>query len=174
MRAITINTVLVGNPGNANDPGDGDAGNSGIQNYGAVSYAYRIGTTEVTVGQYTAFFNAVADTDTYALYNTSMGTDLNTSRIRGAASQEATSIAPRLAQHARHACDLGDAARFSNWLHNGQPTAARFRDHGRWRLFLERGHLQGGLARRFARPPPLGSSPRRMNGTRRPITRTTA
>ena len=48
---ITIDTVPVGNPGNANDP---------IFSLGAVSYSYRISTYEVTVGQYVAFLNAVA------------------------------------------------------------------------------------------------------------------
>jgi hypothetical protein len=58
--AITISTVPVGDPGNANDPATGNL-------YGGVGYTYNIGTTEVTVGQYTAFLNAVAHTDTYSL-----------------------------------------------------------------------------------------------------------
>src|SRR5580765_8170612 len=66
--AITIDTVPVGNRGNANDPATGNL-------YGGVAYDYRIGTTEVTVGQYTAFLNAVAATDTYALYDTQMYSD---------------------------------------------------------------------------------------------------
>jgi len=40
----------------------------------AVGYAYRIGKYEVTVGQYTAFLNAVAATDTFGLYNPNMAT----------------------------------------------------------------------------------------------------
>jgi hypothetical protein len=46
---ITIATVPVGNPVNAND-GTG---------YGKVDYDYRIGTYEVTNTEYTAFLNAV-------------------------------------------------------------------------------------------------------------------
>ena len=42
-----------------------------------VDYRYRIGKTEVTVGQYTEFLNAVADTDAYALYHLSMASSLN-------------------------------------------------------------------------------------------------
>ena len=61
--AITIDTVPVGNRGNANDS----------TGYGGVSYDYRIGTTEVTNAQYVEFLNAVAATDPYGLYNTSMG-----------------------------------------------------------------------------------------------------
>ena len=71
---ITIPTVPVGNAGNANDPATGNL-------YGGVAYDYRIGTFEVTVGQYTAFLNAVAATDTYGLYHPSMATDLNIAGI---------------------------------------------------------------------------------------------
>jgi hypothetical protein len=36
---------------------------------------YNIGKFEVTAGQYTEFLNAVADEDTYGLYNPSMNSD---------------------------------------------------------------------------------------------------
>src|SRR5262245_41030020 len=72
--AITIETVPVGDVGNANDPATGNL-------YGGANYAYSIGTYEVTVGQYAAFLNAVAATDTYALYNTRMATDLTIAGI---------------------------------------------------------------------------------------------
>jgi hypothetical protein len=44
-RAVTIDWVTVGNPGNAND--------SLTPAFGAVDYAYRIGKYEVTIQQYT-------------------------------------------------------------------------------------------------------------------------
>ena len=66
-QAITIDTVTVGDPGNA-----ADTHHSGTTGYGSVSYTYNIGKYEVTAGQYTAFLNAVAKTDTYGLYNTDM------------------------------------------------------------------------------------------------------
>ena len=47
-QAVTIPTVPVGDAGNANDPATGNL-------YGGVAYDYRIGTTEVTVGQYVDF-----------------------------------------------------------------------------------------------------------------------
>ena len=56
---ISLSTVTIGNAGNAADSTTG---------YGAVGYSYNIGTTEVTLTQYTAFLNAVAATDTYGLY----------------------------------------------------------------------------------------------------------
>src|SRR3954466_8374891 len=65
--AITIDTVPVGNPGNAPRINDGGG------NFGSVSISYRIATTEVTNSQYVAFLNAVAATDLFGLYNTNMG-----------------------------------------------------------------------------------------------------
>jgi hypothetical protein len=51
---VTIDWVTVGNANNAND----------TTGYGAVNYDYQIGKYDVTIGQYTAFLNAVAATDT--------------------------------------------------------------------------------------------------------------
>jgi len=63
---VTIETVPVGNPGNAADTEYATPG------YGAVGYEYNIGKYEVTAGQYTEFLNAVAHVDTYGLYNPEM------------------------------------------------------------------------------------------------------
>jgi formylglycine-generating enzyme required for sulfatase activity len=116
---ITIDTVPVGNLGNANDPATGNQ-------YGGVAYGYRIGTTEVTVGQYTAFLNAVAATDTYALYNANMATNLNIAGIaRSGASGSYTYSVIGSPDKPVTYVSWGDAARFSNWLHNGQPTGAQ-------------------------------------------------
>src|SRR5262245_54966509 len=79
--AITIDTVPVGNVGNPSDPSDGDITTPGVQSYGSVPYAYRIGTYEVTIGQYTSFLNAVAATDTYELYNRLMALEVNIAGI---------------------------------------------------------------------------------------------
>ena len=72
--AINIETVFVGNPGNAGEPSGSSApgGHGPAAIVGAVDYTYKMGKYEVTAGQYTAFLNAVAATDTYGLYNTSM------------------------------------------------------------------------------------------------------
>jgi hypothetical protein len=118
-RAVTIPTVPVGNPGNV-----GEVQPQGT--FGAVAYDYRIGTTEVTVGQYTDFLNAVAATDTYALYNTSMDTDFNIRGISrsGVSGSYTYSVIGSAALPVTYV-SWGDAARFSNWLHNGQPTGAQ-------------------------------------------------
>ena len=68
---ITYDMVTVGNAGNAGDTRTG----ANTLGKGAVAYDYQIGKYDVTIGQYTAFLNAVAATDTYSLYNSSMGTD---------------------------------------------------------------------------------------------------
>jgi len=122
--AITIPTVPVGNAGNGGElSGLGAGGYGPNATVGAVAYNYRIGTTEVTVGQYTDFLNAVADTDTYALYDASIATNLNVAGIArtGASGSYAYSVIGS-ANHPVTYVSWGDAARFSNWLHNGQPT----------------------------------------------------
>ena len=117
--AVTIPTVPVGDLGNPNDPATGN-------HYGGVGYAYNVGTTEVTVGQYTAFLNAVAATDTYSLYNPSMATDMNVAGIsRSGASGSYTYGVIGSANHPVTYVSFWDAARFANWLDNGQPTGAQ-------------------------------------------------
>src|SRR6478736_3788482 len=71
---ITVDTVPIGDVGNPNDPATGNL-------YGGVNYTFRMGKYEVTVGQYTAFLNAVASTDPYNLYSPNMASDLNIAGI---------------------------------------------------------------------------------------------
>ena len=115
---ITYQQVTVGNAGNANDTGGG-----GI---GAVAYDYQIGTYDVTIGQYTAFLNAVATTDTYSLYNSSMGTNLNIAGIQqnGSPSNYTYSVLGSANRPITYVSWF-DAARFANWMANGQPTGAQ-------------------------------------------------
>jgi formylglycine-generating enzyme len=65
----SLETVPVGNPGNAADT---RVMNDTTTGYGAVDHAYNIGKYEVTAGQYCEFLNAKAKFDQYGLYNTSM------------------------------------------------------------------------------------------------------
>jgi len=118
--AITIETVTVGNPGNAAD----------TTGYGQVNYAYNIGKYEVTAGQYTAFLNAVAKADPYRLYNpimsnTYFGSGI-TQSVGGPAGNPYTySVASDFANRPVNCVSFWDACRFANWLHNGQPTGAQ-------------------------------------------------
>jgi len=119
MADIDIALVPVGNVGNGDDwHGDG---------YGGVDYQYNIGKYEVTAGQYTEFLNAVAKTDTYSLYNTNMWSFSDGCKIQrsGSSGSYTYSVAPDWANRPVNLVSWGDAARFANWLHNGQPTGAQ-------------------------------------------------
>jgi formylglycine-generating enzyme required for sulfatase activity len=115
-QAITIDTVDIGNPGNSNDS----------TGYGAVNYTYAIGKYEVNLNQYTAFLNSVAATDTYSLYNTSMETNLNIAGISrsGSNGSYTYSVIGSGLRPVTHVSWF-DAARFANWMANGQPTGAQ-------------------------------------------------
>jgi formylglycine-generating enzyme required for sulfatase activity len=114
---ITISKVDVGDPGNPNDPATGR---------GSVAGAYAIGTYEVTLAQYAAFLNAVAKTDTYGLWNANMNADLNVRGIsRSGSSGSYTYTVQGDGSRPVTYVSWFDAARFANWLHNGQPTGAQ-------------------------------------------------
>jgi sulfatase modifying factor 1 len=115
--AITYDLVTVGNAGNAAD----------TTGYGAVAYEYQIGKYDVTIGQYTVFLNAVAATDTYGLYDLSMGTDLNVAGISrlGVSGSYAYSVINNGGDSSNRPItyvNWWDAARFANWMANGAPT----------------------------------------------------
>ncbi|MGQ9648655.1 MAG: SUMF1/EgtB/PvdO family nonheme iron enzyme [Phycisphaerae bacterium] len=113
--AVNIETVPVGNAGNAADSRYG---------YGSVGYTYNIGKYEVTASQYTEFLNAVAKTDTYGLYDPNMWTNGYGCKIErsGSSGSYTYSVARDWADRPVNYVSWGDAARFANWLHNGQPT----------------------------------------------------
>jgi len=125
----SLQTVPVGNVGNTGELSGTSAGGSGPDRIcGAVGYEYNIGKYEVTTGQYTEFLNAVATTDTYGLYNTKMWSDYyDSTRIQrnGVSGSYAYSVAADWANRPVNYVSWGDAARFSNWMHNGQPTGTQ-------------------------------------------------
>ena len=131
MGQITIETVPVGNPGNAGELSGNGAGGSGSSGpdriCGAVAYTYNIGKYEVSAAQYTEFLNAVAKTDTYGLYNTDMWNDSYGCEIQrsGTSGAYTYSVAFDWANRPVNFVSWGDAARFANWLHNAQPTGAQ-------------------------------------------------
>ena len=118
--AVLIDLVDVGNAGNVAD----------TTGYGAVSYDYSIGKYDVTIGQYTAFLNAVAATDTYGLYNAAMATDMYVAGIArsGNSGSYTYSIINNSGDSANRPITYVswfDAARFANWMANGQTTGAQ-------------------------------------------------
>jgi formylglycine-generating enzyme required for sulfatase activity len=122
--------VTVGNPGNAGEGSGETYGGLGHDRIcGAVGYTFNMGKFEVTAGQYTAFLNAVAAKDTYGLYNTIMadttsGFGCNIQRSHSSGSYT-YSVASDWANRPVNWVSWGDAARFANWLTNGQPTGGQ-------------------------------------------------
>ena len=116
-----LELVRVGHPGNAPDPRYAEPG------FGAVAYAYRLGRFEVTAAQYTEFLNAVATTDTYGLYNAAMWDSQTGCKIQrdGSPGGYTYSVAAEWANRPVNYVSWADAARFANWLSNGQPTGVQ-------------------------------------------------
>jgi formylglycine-generating enzyme len=112
---VNIETVMVGDPGNAAD----------TTGYGAVADVFAMGKYEVTIEQYTAFLNAVAATDPYSLYNPRMATDLNIAGITQNGSSGGFSYSV-IGSGNRPITYVSwfDAARFANWMHNGATSGA--------------------------------------------------
>lgn len=124
---VNYELVTVGDPGNAAD----------ANGHGDVPYEYRLGKYEVTIGQYTTFLNAVAKADPNNLYNVNMATDLSIAGIARADSPGSytySAIGPfgdvqipqaSAANRPITYVNWFDAARFANWMSNGQPTGAQ-------------------------------------------------
>jgi formylglycine-generating enzyme len=125
----SVEFVTVGNPGNAADT------TPGFYSYGmgSVGYVYQMGKYDVTVGQYCQFLNSVAKTDTYGLYSYSMAPgpfsngQMPTIGITRNSSSGSYSYSVAGSYSQATNCPIfnvswGDAARFCNWLQNGQPS----------------------------------------------------
>jgi len=122
---ITIATVPVGNVGNTADT-SAHSGNDAGQ--GAVSYAYNIGKYEVTNSQYAAFLNAAdaGGANANGIYNDSMGTDARggITYTSGSASGTKYAVRTNMGDKPVNYVSWYDAARFTNWLGNGQGTGS--------------------------------------------------
>ena len=119
----SLEFVRVGDPGNTPDTLVMTGGTTG---YGSVDYTYQMGKYDVTAAQYCQFLNAVAASDPYELYdyqmapahNWPMGFGISRS---GSPGSYAYSVAGN-PNFPMNWVTWGNAARFSNWLSNGQPT----------------------------------------------------
>ncbi len=90
-------------------------------------YAYNIGKYEVTNAQYAEFLNAKAQTDTYSLYNASMASCGITRS--GSAGSYNYGVTGGLGNRPVVYVSWFDAARFTNWLGNGQGSGAPKQAH---------------------------------------------
>ncbi|HPA19665.1 MAG TPA: SUMF1/EgtB/PvdO family nonheme iron enzyme [Verrucomicrobiae bacterium] len=128
---LTMEMVTVGDPGNAPDP----LNTSVVPGIGSVAYTYAIGKHEVQNSQYAEFLNSVAATDTYGLYNSSMDSDARGGITRSGSSGSYTySVKSGYENVPVVFISFYDAARFVNWLENGQGGAGTT-EYGSYTLF---------------------------------------
>jgi formylglycine-generating enzyme len=113
----SLQFVPVGDPGNEPDS----------TGYGAVPYTYQMGEFDVTVAQYTQFLNSIAASDPYGLYSPSMtpGAAIGSCGITrsGNSGDYTYSYATASSNFPVNAVSWLSAARFCNWLDNGQPAS---------------------------------------------------
>jgi sulfatase modifying factor 1 len=149
---VNINFGTVGNPGNTGN------GASSPANLGAVSQVFKMATTETTNAQYVAFLNAVDPTGTNpnSIFNNSMKTNAlggitNTGTVPGAiysVKSGAPSGAPGGTSYGSMPVNFVtwfSAARFVNWLHNGQVSGTAAMETGAYTL---NGATSGAIAAR--------------------------
>ena len=119
IAAVNIDFVSIGDAGNANDAATGNA-------YGGVAYDYQISKNETTISQYAEFLNAAAQTDSYGLYNSNMGTDGNVAGITrsGVSGSYSYSVLTGAGNRPIAYVSWFDAARYCNWLQNGQGSGS--------------------------------------------------
>jgi formylglycine-generating enzyme required for sulfatase activity len=112
---VSVDYVSVGYAGNVAD----------ATGYGAVSYEYKIAKNETTIGQYAEFLNAKAKTDPYSLYDNSM-TAIYVAGISRSVGPDgySYSVIGSSANKPITYVSWFDAARFCNWLHNGQGSGS--------------------------------------------------
>jgi len=109
---VTMDWVTIGNANNAAD----------TTSYGAVDHAYRIGKYEVTNAQYGEFLNAKGQSNANGIYNANMASyGITQSGVSGNFSYSVTTA---LANHPVVYVAWFDAARFANWMMNGQGNAS--------------------------------------------------
>jgi formylglycine-generating enzyme required for sulfatase activity len=119
-KQVDMQWVHVGNAGNAADG----------RGYGDVAYDYYIGKYEVTWTQYAAFLNAVAATDKYDLYHTSMGS--MTFATHGGITRDGVSgsytYSVKIAFTNRPVAFVSwyDAIRFANWMTGGATESGSY------------------------------------------------
>jgi formylglycine-generating enzyme required for sulfatase activity len=136
---VTINYNFVGNPGN---PGNSASNPAGL---GAVSDIFKMATTETTNQQYVDFLNTVDPngSNPNSIYNASMGSSavggitFNAGGGSGAKYTVKSGTASTGGSYATMPVSFVtwfSAARFANWLHNGQVSGTAAMETGAYTL----------------------------------------
>lgn len=114
---VTINYQTIGNAGNAKNS---------VTNRGSVATEFRMQKNEVTNSQYAEFLNSQGKSNTNGIYNSLMGSDSANGGISQSGSTGAFtySVKSNMASRPVNYVHWFSAARFTNWLHNGQLTSA--------------------------------------------------
>jgi formylglycine-generating enzyme required for sulfatase activity len=124
--AVVVQWATVGDPGNSGDTAvmkqDGTTG------FGSVNYVYNISKYDVTNAQYVEFLNAKdpSGANTLGLYSGSMSSDANVAGINfnaGASPGSKYSVIAGQGNKPVTYVTWYSAARFANWLNNGQGNA---------------------------------------------------
>jgi sulfatase modifying factor 1 len=133
---VTIDYATVGDPGNAPNPANG---------WGAVQGIFQIARYETTNVQYTDFLNAVDanGVNPNGVYNARMGSDaqggitFDSAAARGSKYAVKAGTNPNGASYANVPVLFAtwfSAARFANWLGNGQALSAASMENGTYAL----------------------------------------
>jgi sulfatase modifying factor 1 len=130
---VTIDMQTIGNPGNAGYI---------VNGLGAVPYTFEMGKYETTNQQYVDFLNAVGQNNPNGIYSASMGSNTNGGIVQsGAPGSFVYSVKPGnnpmgvpYANVPVNFVSWFSAARFVNWLHNGQQTDPALLETGSYTL----------------------------------------
>jgi hypothetical protein len=136
---VTMDMIAIGNAGNIGNPGSSPSG------LGAVPYLYLMSSKETTNTDYVAFLNAVDPngTQTVGIFQPQMQSDARGGIAFDAAgtvgakySVKPGSLQPNgsYATMPANYINWFSAARFVNWLHNGQQNSAASMENGSYTL----------------------------------------
>lgn len=117
---LEVDMVVVTDPGNAPDQAYG-----GFGPYGAMEVVFSIGRHEITNAQYAAFLNAMASSDPFELYTPATKFPLTQGILRqGNPGAYRYTLAEHMASKPVNFVTWHSAARFANWMANGQPLGS--------------------------------------------------
>jgi formylglycine-generating enzyme required for sulfatase activity len=112
--AAVIDWVVIDSPGNPPDA-------TPIGSFGSVDYEYSISRFETTNAEYVSFLNAKAASDPLGLFDPSMESATHGGIVRtGTDGSYSYAAKAGFEEEAVNYVTFYDAARFANWIHNGE------------------------------------------------------